>query len=154
MEVQGRYWRARPDTRGHVFPAEWHFALCLECPPVPAGARADVPVSYPRLVVRSQNTQPTLNAPCSAADEQPVVADVEDGDGGESAAGVAGRSLRIVPTGSACGGQGSEVPRGVNSSQVPELRIGPRTNLHPPTEKRGNMYLQWPHRTAGVGAGR
>lgn len=51
-------------------------------------------------------------------------------------------------------GQGSLVPPGVNSSQVAEFRIGPQTNLHPPTEKRGNMYLQWTHRTAGVGAGR
>jgi hypothetical protein len=33
------------------------FMLCLECPGVPAGAQADVPVSYPRLVVRSHNAQ-------------------------------------------------------------------------------------------------
>jgi hypothetical protein len=35
MEVLGRYWRARPDTHGHSFPANRPFALCLECPRVP-----------------------------------------------------------------------------------------------------------------------
>ncbi len=35
-----------------------------------------------------------------------------------------------------------------------EPRIGPRTNLHPPSASGGNMYLQRSHRTSGVGAGR
>ena len=35
-----------------------------------------------------------------------------------------------------------------------EFRAGPRTNLPPPRASRGNMDLQWSHRTAGVGAGR
>jgi hypothetical protein len=44
------------------------------------------------------------------------------------------------------------VPRGENSSQVADPRITPRTNLHPPSASGGNMYLQWSHRTSGVGA--
>lgn len=56
--------------------------------------------------------------------------------------------------GAAGSSQRSAVPRGVNSSHVPLPRIGPRTSLHPPKARRGNMYLQWSHRTAGVGAGR
>src|SRR5512132_2952317 len=59
MEVPRRYSRARPDTHGHVFPANRPFALCLECPRVPACAQPDVPVSYPRLVVCSQNRRST-----------------------------------------------------------------------------------------------
>jgi hypothetical protein len=51
MEVQGRYWRARPGTRGHVFPANRAFEMCLPCPRMPARAQPDVPVSYPRSVV-------------------------------------------------------------------------------------------------------
>jgi hypothetical protein len=46
------------------------------------------------------------------------------------------------------------VQRGVNSSQVAEPRIGPRTNLHPPSASGGNMYLQRSHRPSGVAAGR
>jgi hypothetical protein len=44
--------------------------------------------------------------------------------------------------------------RGVNSSQVAAPRIGPRTNLHPPSASGGNMYLQRSHLTSGVGAAR
>ena len=51
-------------------------------------------------------------------------------------------------------GSASVMRRGVNESQVSELRIVPRTNLHPPTPSRGNMNLQWSQRTSGVGAGR
>jgi hypothetical protein len=44
--------------------------------------------------------------------------------------------------------------RGVNSLQVAAPRIGPRTNLQPPSASGGNMYLQRSHLTSGVGAGR
>jgi hypothetical protein len=46
MEVEGRYWRARPGTRGHVFPANRASEGDDEC-----GS------AYPRLVVCSQNEQ-------------------------------------------------------------------------------------------------
>jgi hypothetical protein len=59
MEVPRRYWRTRPGTRGHVSPANHTFAACLRCPRVPVLAQADVPVSYPRCVVCSQNTNAT-----------------------------------------------------------------------------------------------
>jgi hypothetical protein len=53
------------------------------------------------------------------------------------------------------GNNASERPRrGVKWSQVAVPRIGPRTNLHPPTASGGNMYLQRAHLTPGVGAGR
>ena len=57
MEVQERYWRARPGTRGHVSPANRAVAVRLSCPPVPARAQADVPVSYPRAGYRLANRQ-------------------------------------------------------------------------------------------------
>jgi len=44
--------------------------------------------------------------------------------------------------------------RGVNSSQVAEPWMRPRTSLHPPRGRGGNMYLQASHRTSGFGAGR
>jgi hypothetical protein len=49
--------RALPDTRGHVLPANRVFEACLQCPRVPERAQVDVPVSYLRTVVCSQNTQ-------------------------------------------------------------------------------------------------
>ena len=53
------------------------------------------------------------------------------------------------------GNKVSERPlRGVKWSHVAAPRIGPRTNLHPPRAKGGNMYLQRAHLTSGVGAGR
>jgi hypothetical protein len=52
MEVPMRYWRTRPGTRGQVCPANCPFSLCLECPRVPARVQTDVPVWYPRGVVR------------------------------------------------------------------------------------------------------
>ena len=58
MEVLARYGRARESTREHVFPANPCFEACRECPRVPASAQADVPVSYPRLVVCLQNKRP------------------------------------------------------------------------------------------------
>jgi hypothetical protein len=42
--------------------------------------------------------------------------------------------------------------RRLNSSQVAELRITPRTNLHAPTPNRGNMYTQRSQRTSLAGA--
>jgi hypothetical protein len=57
MEVPGGYWRTRPGTRDHVFPANRTFTLCLACPRVHARAQADVPVSYPQLVVCLSNKQ-------------------------------------------------------------------------------------------------
>ena len=84
MEVPGQYWRTRPGTCGHVFPANRAFTLCRECPRVPARARPDVPVSYPRSVVYSGTERPTprtsaatpaipgLNKPpCGAEDHRP-----------------------------------------------------------------------------------
>jgi hypothetical protein len=35
MEVLGRYWRARADTRDHAFPAIGGFTPCRLCPRVP-----------------------------------------------------------------------------------------------------------------------
>ena len=50
------------------------------------------------------------------------------------------------------GNKVSERPlRGVKWSQVAVPRIGPRTNLHPPRARGGNMYLQRAHLTSGVG---
>jgi hypothetical protein len=57
MEVWTRYWRARPCTHGHVFPANRNFQVCRACPRVPARAQSDVPVSYPRRVVSLINRQ-------------------------------------------------------------------------------------------------
>jgi hypothetical protein len=56
MEVRSWYWRTRPTTRGHVFPANHHFESCRPCTRVLARARSDVPVSYPRLVVCVEHT--------------------------------------------------------------------------------------------------
>lgn len=44
--------------------------------------------------------------------------------------------------------------RAVNSSQVAEDRITPRTSLQPPSPIGGNMYRQWSQRTSSDGAGR
>jgi hypothetical protein len=57
MEVSGRYWRARPGTRDHVFAANWRFMAYRTCPRVPARGQADVPVSYRGLFSVSQNTR-------------------------------------------------------------------------------------------------
>jgi hypothetical protein len=48
-----RYWRARPLTRDHVFPANGRLEVSRACTHVPARAQGDVPVSYPRLVACS-----------------------------------------------------------------------------------------------------
>ncbi len=42
--------------------------------------------------------------------------------------------------------------RGENSLHVAEPLITPRTRRHPPIDRRGNMYVQAEHRTAGFGA--
>src|SRR6266576_7157617 len=53
------------------------------------------------------------------------------------------------------GNKASRRPRrGVKWSQVAVPRIGPRTNLHPPTASGGNMYSQRAHLTSRRGAGR
>ena len=44
------------------------------------------------------------------------------------------------------------VARRLNSSQVAEPRITPRTSLHPPIASGGNMYLQRSQRTSASGA--
>jgi hypothetical protein len=44
------------------------------------------------------------------------------------------------------------VARGLNSSQVAEPRITPRSSLHPPIASGGNMYLQRSQRTSASGA--
>ena len=59
LEPSG-YWRASPDTRGHVLPANRPFSACLTRPRVPARAQSDVPVSYPRGVVCSSNRKRSL----------------------------------------------------------------------------------------------
>jgi hypothetical protein len=61
------------------------------------------------------------------------------------------RSARVRPYGN----KASRRPRrGVKWSQVAMPRIGPRTNLHPPTASGGNMYSQRAHLTSRRGAGR
>jgi hypothetical protein len=62
-----------------------------------------------------------------------------------------------VPTGTAEGAPTAAEPaqllaRGLNSSQVAEPRITPRTSLHPPIATGGNMYLQRSQRTSASGA--
>jgi hypothetical protein len=42
--------------------------------------------------------------------------------------------------------------RARNWSHVAEPRITPRTSLHPPSARGGNMYAQRSHRTSAVGA--
>jgi hypothetical protein len=54
--------RARAVICEHVCPANRPFAACGQWSRVTACALADVPVSYPRGVVRSQNTQPAGRA--------------------------------------------------------------------------------------------
>src|SRR6266480_3628088 len=61
MEVLRRYWRTSPDTRGQVSPANRQMKRCLWCPRMPSDAQPDVPASYPRLVVCSQNVQRDAN---------------------------------------------------------------------------------------------
>ena len=41
----------------------------------------------------------------------------------------------------------------MNSLQLDEPLMTPRTNRHPPSESGGNMYLHVSQRTSGVGAG-
>jgi hypothetical protein len=53
------------------------------------------------------------------------------------------------------GNKASRRPRrGVKWSHVAVPRIGPRTNLHPPTASGGNMYSQRAHLTSRLGADR
>jgi hypothetical protein len=66
-------WRFRGGTGGHrralaitFLAANRAFAACLACPRVPARARADVPVSYPRRVVCSRNRRRS-RMPCAEA---------------------------------------------------------------------------------------
>src|SRR5262245_41584401 len=67
MEVLRRYGRARAVTREHVSPANPPLLVCQQCPRVPGRALADVPVSYPRAVVCSQNAQPIRIAGVSSS---------------------------------------------------------------------------------------
>jgi hypothetical protein len=60
MEVPGRYTRSREVTRGHDLPANPRLAHIKSLPRVPLRALPDVPVSYPRAVVSSQNRQLSL----------------------------------------------------------------------------------------------
>ena len=57
MEVLGRYSRARPGTCDHVSPANRALVACSPGPRIPASARSDVPVSYPRVVAELQDRQ-------------------------------------------------------------------------------------------------
>jgi hypothetical protein len=60
MEVLRRYSRTRAVICDHVCPANRYITACRPCTRVPARVQADVPVSYPRCVVCSQNTRRPL----------------------------------------------------------------------------------------------